>query len=145
MTPVGRILMPLHTKASRTTQYIPKTGCAIFQVQEWIKCLYGSDCRRVLDWQLDLLDYNTVTLRNYKIVQCYRYSTHITIHYSTYCILSAEPLHSPGPRTSLQTHSLLTGSHWPSTKSSLQILHTNSELNSATTTATNSYGIPCHH
>jgi hypothetical protein len=38
--------------------------------------------RQVLDLQLDLLDHNTVTLRNYKLVQRYHYFTHFAIHYS---------------------------------------------------------------
>jgi hypothetical protein len=34
-----------------------------------------------MDWQLDLLDHNRVTLCNYKLVQRYRYFTHTAIHY----------------------------------------------------------------
>jgi hypothetical protein len=37
-----------------------------------------------LDWQLDLLDHNTVTLLNYTLVQRYRHFTHFAIHYVHY-------------------------------------------------------------
>jgi hypothetical protein len=45
---------------------------------------YGDYIRRGLDCQLDLLDHNTVTLRNYKLVRRYRYFTHFAIYY-VYC------------------------------------------------------------
>jgi hypothetical protein len=95
---------------------------------------YGSHYRRGLDWQLDLLDHTTVT-HNYSVLTTV--DLHTRLHFTVFSgngSSACVPLHclgwvSAGPRTSCRPNS------------SPKTLHTNTELNSAT----NSYGITCHH
>jgi hypothetical protein len=82
-------------------------------------CHVLSDYRRVLDWQLRLLDHNV----------------HFTIYYGTiHCLPSAESLLG-------WAQDLL---HTQLTSLALLWRLPNSELNSATTAAINSYGITCN-
>jgi hypothetical protein len=104
-------------------------------------CHVLSDHRWGLDWQLDLFDHNTVTV--YTQLNTIDHNTRATFHslhwqwLLSLCSTALSPLGWASSLTRaqdlLQTHRLFSGDF------------TISELNSATTAATNSYGIPCHH
>jgi hypothetical protein len=129
-----------HWHSERTKQYLP---CRKRYVPEtfdarWYCSAYGDYIRQGLDWQRDLLDHTQLQLQCVTMYTLYN----TTVDHNTRLATAPQPvfhcnqlcwLPRQGPGPPADPTLLFSGDF------------TNSEINSATTVATNSYGIPSHH